>query len=77
MFHKATSADPLKSRPRTVVVTHVNPLWPTAAKARPVPATGAPVVHLDVLQVLNLQSQWWRCKSEADIVTERHFGLAS
>ena len=77
LFHKATSADPPKAGPRTVVVMHVNPLWPTAAKASSVLATGVPVVHLDVLQVLHLQSRWWRCKSEVYIVTERHFGLAS
>ena len=29
-----------------------------AAKARLVPATGAPIVHLDVLQALSIQSQW-------------------
>lgn len=41
---------------------------PTPAPYQPI--TGAPAVHLDVLQVLHLQSQWWRCKSEAYIVRE-------
>ena len=38
------------------------PTKPTAAKARPVPATGA-LVLLDVSQALNLGSCQWRCNS--------------
>lgn len=34
-----------------------------AAKARPLPASGAPAVPLDVLHVLNSQSWWRRCNS--------------
>ena len=53
------------------------PTDPTAAKARPLPAVGAPVVHLDVLQALNLQSQWRRSKSVAHAAKGRDFSPAS
>ena len=53
------------------------PTKPTAAKVRPVPATGAPVVHSDVPQVLNLQSHQWRYKSVVHTALERDFSSAS
>ena len=46
---------------QTLAQLHMHaPTKPTAAKARPAPAMGAPVAHLDVLQALSLQSwqQW-------------------
>ena len=56
---------------------HVHtPTKPTAAKAKPIPATRTPVVCLDVLQVLNLQS-WWRYKSVARATMGRDFSPAS
>ena len=97
-FHKATSADPLKSGPRTTVVMHLElllELWrqlrpwlvpapcmhmptkPTAAKGRPIPAAGAPIVCLDVPQVLNSQSQWQRCKSVAHAAMGKDFSPVS
>ena len=54
---------------------HVS-MKPTAAKASPVPAAGA-LVHSDVLQTLNLQSRWWRCKSAAHAAKGRDFIPAS
>ena len=45
---------------------HVHVLTKTiAAKAGPVLATGVPIVHSDVLQVLSLQSQSWWCGSHS------------
>lgn len=80
-FHEATGADALKSSFRTTVVMHFDLLWelwgrfkpnpgptpmlPTAAEVSSIPAVAAPVVHLDVLQTLNLQSQWQKCKTMA------------
>lgn len=39
------------------------PTKPTAAKVRPLLASGVPAVSLDVLHVLNSQSWWRRCNS--------------
>ena len=43
------------------------PIKPTVAKARPVPAAGAPIVHSDVWQVLSLQSWWWLAQPWGEI----------
>ena len=51
------------------------PTKPTAAKAIPVPAMGAPIVRSDVSQALNLQSQ--RCKPAAHAAAGRDFSSAS
>ena len=52
------------------------PTKSTVAKARPVPAVGAPVVYLDFLQVLNLQNRWQMCKSVACAAMGRDFSPA-
>ena len=50
----------------------------TAAKARPVLSIGAPIVHSDVLQMLNLQTGDGQiCKSETCTAVGRNFRLAS
>ena len=53
------------------------PTKPTAAKARLIPATEAPVVCSDVLQVPNLQSQQQRCKSVTHTAMGRDFSPTS
>ena len=53
------------------------PSKPIAAKARPVPATGAPVVRSDVPQALNSQSWQCRRKSVVCTVVGRDFSSAS
>ena len=62
------------ARPSLLVYT---PTMPIAAKARHVPAMGAPVFCSDVLQALNLQSWQRRCNSAVRSATGRDFSSAS
>ena len=57
--------------------TLAQPTKPTTIKGRPVPPARAPTVPSDILQVLNLQSQWQRCKSMAHATVGRDFSPAS
>ncbi|KAJ8781437.1 hypothetical protein J1605_007697 [Eschrichtius robustus] len=59
------------SNPRVYV-----PTKPTAAKARPVSATGA-LVHLDVPQLLSLQCRQRGCKSVVPAASRRDFSSSS
>ena len=52
------------------------PTTPTAAKARPIPATGAPVLRLVLPQALNLQSWQQRSKSVVHAAAGRDFSSA-
>lgn len=47
------------------------PMWPTATSF--IPAVEVPVVHSDILQTLNLQSQWQKCEVTAHAVVGRDF----
>lgn len=67
------SSDPGLARPSLYVYALTKP---TDAKARPVPAAGLPVVCLDVLQALNLQSWQQWCKSMAHAAAARDFSPA-
>ena len=53
------------------------PTNPAAAEARPISASGAFVVHLDVLQALNSRSCQQRCKSVVRAATRRDFSSSS
>ena len=77
-FHKATTADPLKSGPRTAVVAHLDPLWELWRQLRPQPSlvSGAAVVHSDVPQTLNSQNPLYRCKSVVCAVVGKDFSCA-
>ena len=49
------------------------PVKSTAAKARPVSAAGAFIVHSDILQVLSVQSQLLGCKSIVCVAVRKDF----
>lgn len=53
------------------------PTKPLTAETTPVPALDTPSVHPDVLQALNLQSQWQRCKVVACTTTGLDFSPTS
>ena len=44
-FHKATSAEPLKSCPKTAVVSYLDPLWELWRKLRPWPIPAHMCTH--------------------------------
>ena len=53
------------------------PIYPTVAKSRPVPAARAPVVFLDVSQVLNLGTHQQWCNSTVCTAVKRDFSFSS
>ena len=51
-FHKATSTDPLKSGPRTIVVAHLDPLWELWRQPRSWPSPAPTCIHPQSPQLL-------------------------